>query len=263
MSEAVFTGERLPGGGDAEFAVDMERHIAAYRWAAERAAGRRVLDAGCGEGYGAALLARSAAQVVAVDRAEPIATARARHQAPNLEYRVADLERLAALGDRFDLVVSFQVIEHMPDPVGFLRGLLACTAPGGQLIVTTPNRLMTLVENPYHLREWTASELLELARPVLPQAEMLGMHASERVLAYERARGAQIQRIMRLDPLGLRKLLPEPVVKGAFAFFAKLVRRRVQGEGALPSVGPDDFHVAGGDLSRVLDLVLVAPGPPA
>jgi 2-polyprenyl-3-methyl-5-hydroxy-6-metoxy-1,4-benzoquinol methylase len=259
MSDATFTGERLPGGGEQEFSVDLERHLAAYRWAATKAQGKRVLDAGCGEGYGAALLAGHATSVVGMDRAEPVATAQARHRAPNLEYRIADLERLEALGEQFDLVVSFQVIEHLPDPVGFLRGLRACTAPGGELIVTTPNRLMSVSENPYHLREWTAPELLALAQPVLPGARMLGVHASERVLAYEQARGAQVQRILRLDPLGLRKLLPEAVVKSAFAFLAALVRRRVQGEGALPAAGPEDFRVGDDGLERVLDLVLVAP----
>jgi 2-polyprenyl-3-methyl-5-hydroxy-6-metoxy-1,4-benzoquinol methylase len=258
MTKAPFTGERLPGGEAEEFSVDLERHLAAYRWAATRARGKRVLDAGCGEGYGAALLAEHARAVLGIDRAEPIAIGQARHRAQNLEYRVADLDRLESFGERFDLVVSFQVIEHLPDPVGFLRGLRACTAPGGELIVTTPNRLMSVSENPYHLREWTAPELLALAEPVLPGAYVLGVHASERVLAYERARGAQVQRILKLDPLGLRKLLPDTVVRGSFAFLARVVRRRVRSGGDLPAVGPDDFRVGDDGLDGVLDLMLVA-----
>ncbi len=148
-----FTGERLPGV-DGDFAVDRERHLAAYRFARAHAAGRAVLDAGCGEGYGTALLAEAAARVVGIDRPEAVRVATARHRAPRLEFRAHDLERLGALGERFDLVVSFQVIEHLPDPVGFLRALAGC---GGALVVTTPNRLMSVSENPYHLREWTAA----------------------------------------------------------------------------------------------------------
>src|SRR5207245_374757 len=136
-----FTGERLPAA-DADFAVDRERHLAAYRFARAHAARRAVLDAGSGEGYGAALLAEGAVRVAA-----------ARHRAPGLEFRAHELERLGALGERFDLVVSFQVIEHVRDPLGFLRALARC---GGALVVTTPNRLMSVSENPYHLREWTA-----------------------------------------------------------------------------------------------------------
>lgn len=257
MADAQFTGERLSGGDAEEFTVDMQRHLAAYRWAAERAAGRTVLDAGCGEGYGAAMLAGVASRVRGLDQAEAIAIASARHRAPNLEYRAWDLTRLDRLGETFELVVSFQVIEHLHDPAGFLRGLAACTAPGGTLIVTTPNRLMSVSENPYHLREWTAPELRDLATPVLPGVEVLGVHGSPRVLAWEAARGAQIQRILRLDPLGLRRLLPDVVVKRAFPMLAQLVRRRVKDGGGQPTVTADDFTVHGDDMARPLDLLLL------
>jgi SAM-dependent methyltransferase len=260
-TEDTFTGERLPGRGDPEFGVDMERHLAAYRWASARAGGRAVLDAGCGEGYGAALLAGHATRVLGVDVPEAITVATARHRVPRLAFRSLDLMHLPSLGEQFDLVVSFQVIEHVLDPVGFLRALAACVAPGGTLVVTTPNRLMSVSENPYHLREWTAPELLALAAPVLPGVRMMGMNASDRVLAYERARGEQIARILRLDPLGLRKLIPDALVKVAFARLARLVRRRVGSAGAMPVVGPEDFTVRDDDLERALDLLLVAPGP--
>lgn len=257
MPEAQFTGERLSGEGAAEFSIDLERHLAAYRFAVERAAGRTALDAGCGEGYGAAMLAAVASRVLALDQAEAVAIAAARHRVPHLEFRAFDLTTVARLGETFELVVSFQVIEHLPDPEGFLRGLAACTAPGGTLVVTTPNRLMSVSENPYHLREWTAPELRALASPVLPGAEVLGVHGSPHVLAFEQARGAQVNRILRLDPLGLRHRLPGVVVKRVFPMLARLVRRRVRGAGSLPAVGPADFTVHGDDLERPLDLLLL------
>src|SRR5438128_12357010 len=113
MSEG-FTGEGL-SEVDGEFGVALERHLAAYRFAGARAAGRTVLDAGCGEGYGAALLAEVAVRVVGADRAEAVALARARHRDPRLELRAIDLERLDDLGGRFDRVVSCQVIVTLPD----------------------------------------------------------------------------------------------------------------------------------------------------
>src|SRR5882724_10984969 len=252
-----FTGERL-SEVDGEFGVDLERHLAAYRFARTRAAGRTVLDAGCGEGYGAALLAEVAVRVVGADRTEAIALAAARHRDPRLELRAIDLERLDDLDGRFDLVVSFQVIEHLPDPVGFLAALARRAAPGGEILVTTPNRLMSVSENPYHLREWTAPELHALAAPVLP-----GVRGSARVLAWERARGEQVRRILRWDPLGLRRLLPAAVVQGAFPRLARLVRRRVRSGAGDAVIGPVDFTVGDHDLDRALDLMLVAPAPAA
>src|SRR5207244_4909812 len=74
-----FTGERLPGV-DGDFAVDRERHLAAYRFARAHAAARAVLDAGCGEGYGTALLAEAAARAAGTDRPEAEPVARAPHR---------------------------------------------------------------------------------------------------------------------------------------------------------------------------------------
>src|SRR2546428_2077158 len=92
MSEG-FTGERL-SEVDGEFGVDLERHLAAYRFVRPRAAGRTVLDAGCGEGYGAALLAEVAGRVVGIDRAEAVRVAAARHGGPRPGVRAGGLPRL-------------------------------------------------------------------------------------------------------------------------------------------------------------------------
>ena len=249
-----FTGERLPGV-DGDFAVDRERHLAAYRFARAHAAGRAVLDAGCGEGYGTALLAEAAARVVGIDRPEAVRVATARHRAPRLEFRAHDLERLGALGERFDLVVSFQVIEHVRDPVGFLRTLAGL---GGALVVSTPNRLMSVSENPYHLREWTAAELLALAAPVVPGVRILGVHGSARVLAWERARGEEVRRLLGWDPLGLRRLVPAAIARRAFPPLARLVRRRLARGDRGAGVGPADFTIGPDHLDTALDLVVVS-----
>jgi len=256
-SDFTFTGERL-SGVDEEFAVDMARHIAAYRWATAQAVGKTVLDVGCGEGYGTMMLAGVALKAVGIDRAEAVAAASARYRTANLAYQSSDLGRLPTIEECFELVVSFQVIEHLPDPGAFLAGLRHCTAVGGRILVTTPNRLMSVSENPYHLREWTADELLALARPVLPTVRMLGIHGSERVLAWERARGVQVRRILRLDPLGLRHRMPGFLVRGVFPKLARRVRRRLAAENALAGIGPDDFRVGDDDLAHALDLALVA-----
>ena len=102
--------------------------------------GRTALDVGCGAGLLAEPLARLGARVTAIDAApELIASARlhARGQGLDIDYHVAAVEELDG---QFDLVTSMEVIEHVADPEAFVRALAARLAPGGLLILSTPNR---------------------------------------------------------------------------------------------------------------------------
>jgi SAM-dependent methyltransferase len=254
-STRTFTGER-PGHGE-HFEYDEARHRAAYLHARDRARDRDVLDAGCGEGFGTVLLAETARSVLAVDySADAIAAARAAHGRPNLEFRQLDLYDLPGLDRRFDLVTNFQVLEHLTEPARFLRALGSVLAPDGTLMLTTPNRLTTVSENPYHVREYTAEELRELLRPIFPRVEIGSVLGNARVRAFDAERKRQVERILRLDPLGLRKLLPEGLVRFAFARLSVLVRRRIAGAVAESrAIAPDDFTVVGESRADALDLV--------
>lgn len=104
-------------------------------------AGKRALDVGCGAGLLAEPLARLGAEVTGLDAApESIAVAKAHAEGQGLTiaYRAGELSQLE--GQRFDLVTSMEVIEHVADPAAFVAGLAALLAPGGLLVVSTPNR---------------------------------------------------------------------------------------------------------------------------
>ena len=117
---AEFTGERVIPG---EVEVDLlNEHMARYTFATRLARGKRVLDAGCGAGYGSAELARNADTVVGVDcAAEAIEFARTHYAAHNLTFEVGSCEALPCDDATFGLVVAFEVIEHLEDWRGFLR----------------------------------------------------------------------------------------------------------------------------------------------
>lgn len=103
--------------------------------------GKRVLDVGCGAGLLAEPLARLGASVTAIDAAgESISVARdhASRRGLAIDYRVGGIE--AAAGEQYDLVTSMEVIEHVADPHAFVRGLAEAVAPGGLLVMSTPNR---------------------------------------------------------------------------------------------------------------------------
>lgn len=251
----VHTGER-PGHGEG-FAYDEARHLAAYMFAQGLARDRTVLDAGCGEGFGTVLLAETARQVTGIDySADAVAAATASYPRPNLTFRRLDVATLPSLELRFDLITNFQVIEHLPDPAAFLRAVRAALNPDGVLVLTTPNRLMTASENPYHLREYTAEELDALLRPIFGRVELRSMMGSAAVLAFEEARARQVQRILRLDPLGLRHRLPQSLVRFAFGRLSMLVRRRVaSGAPVTDGIRPSDFTVVPERRPDALDLV--------
>ncbi len=255
MTRRKLSAER-PGRG-AEFVYDEARHLAAYRYARGLARGADVLDAGCGEGFGTVMLADDARSVLGIDYAESaVAAARAAYPRPNLAFRRLDAHDLPALDERFDLITNFQVIEHLPDPVKFLAAVRAVLRPGGRLMLTTPNRLTTISENPVHLREYTAEELDALLRPLFSEVAIWSMTGSEKVRAFDEQRARQVRRILRLDPLGLRHRLPERLVHFAFAQLGALVRRRAQRAAAeTRTIGLDDFRVVEERRPDALDLV--------
>lgn len=175
----VLTGERtLPG--IAEETYWFCRHVAGYRWAietihAEGSGAASILDSGCGEGYGTAELARSSRPGTLVVGVDSFADA-ARHAArryPAAVFVCADAARLPIADESFDAVVSLQVIEHLPDPFGYVTECARVLRRGGIFACATPNRLTFTPpgrpRNPFHVVEFSGSEL----------ADLLGVHMRE------------------------------------------------------------------------------------
>lgn len=161
----VLTGERtIPGLAEENYW--FRRHEVVYHRLAPRCAGRRVLEAGCGEGYGADLIAGVAAEVVAVDYdAATVAHVRTRY--PRVGIRHGNLAALPLPDAAVDVVVNFQVIEHLWDQPGFIAECARVLRPGGLLLISTPNRITfspgrDTPINPFHTRELHAAELTAL-----------------------------------------------------------------------------------------------------
>jgi 2-polyprenyl-3-methyl-5-hydroxy-6-metoxy-1,4-benzoquinol methylase len=169
------------------------RHLAVYEWIGARAAGLRMLDMACGEGYGSEVLSRSAASVVGVD-ANPEAHehARLRYRRQNLRFERGLVQTYGERGS-FDAVVFLQTIEHVHDPVAVLEHFRWTMATGAVAYISTPN-LLTLAPrgaqksaNPWHLKEYRAQEFTELCRSAFDNVELLGVFHAGKLRLHELA----------------------------------------------------------------------------
>jgi len=191
-----FTGERVvPGQVDRNL---WNEHLARYAFAARLSRARRVLDLGCGTGYGSDELASLAHSVIAVDIAPgALLQARSRYERRNLDFSAADGAQLPFRDGSFDLVVAFEVIEHLKDWQGLLFEARRVLAPGGQLIVSTPNKLYYAESrqasgpNPYHEHEFEYEEFRQALAQHFPYVSLFLQNHSEGLLFQSvNARGA-------------------------------------------------------------------------
>jgi len=198
---AEFTGERvIPGKVDPDL---WNEHMARYAFAARLASGKRVLDAGCGTGYGAAELARGAREVLAIDvAAEALDYGRAHYQAANLRFEQASCLEMPAADASFDLVVAFEIIEHLQDWRAFLREARRVLSPDGRFLVSTPNKLYYaearagLGPNPFHVHEFEFEEFRKELQAVFPKVTLyLENHTDAIVFATPDAGGAVESRL--------------------------------------------------------------------
>jgi SAM-dependent methyltransferase len=231
------TGERtLPGIWHENYW--MRRHEAAYAVFAPMCRGARVLDAGCGEGYGAAHLARAGARlVVGIDLDVPTLRHMRATYADVTPLR-ANLVLLPCADASLDIVVSAQTIEHLWDQDRFVRECARVLRPGGVLAMSTPNRRTFPPGNVYHSRELDAGELVNLVRPQFDIVRVAGVEHGKRLREWTEAYGDPIAAQLATTPADWPPGL------------ATLVR----------SVSVADFSITD-DVHRIdgaLDLILVA-----
>jgi 2-polyprenyl-3-methyl-5-hydroxy-6-metoxy-1,4-benzoquinol methylase len=186
----ALTGERTLPDVPAEN-YWFRRHLAVYEWIASCVAGLRVLDMACGEGYGAQVLADSAAEVVGVDaNADAFEHARLRYRRVNLRFARSLVQTFSSPADA---VVFLQTVEHLEDPDAALAHFASLVQGRGPVFISTPN-VLTLApagapqsDNPWHVREYRAGEFERLCRRSFTSVQMLGLFHARKLRAHELA----------------------------------------------------------------------------
>jgi SAM-dependent methyltransferase len=212
------------------------RHLAVYEWIAPRVAGMHVVDLACGEGYGAAALARRAASVVGIEP-NPSAYEHAVARYPDVTFRRDIAETFV---EPCDAVVFLQTIEHVAEPAAVLAQVRSQLRPGGVAFVSTPN-VLTLAprgaersENPWHVREYRPEEFRALCSAAFGSVELLGVFHARALRLHGVALWLGWDRVHRSLRLTRR-------------FYDRFV----------PAISSRDFAVRPGRLERSLDLVAV------
>ncbi len=240
----TLTGERtLPG-----ITVEnywFRRHEAAYDVVAPWCRGAVVLEAGCGEGYGADRVAGTAHRVIGLDYDEAAAAHVARTY-PRVDAVRANLARLPVRPEAIDVVVSLQVIEHLWNQGEFLADAVRVLRPAGTLVISTPNRLTFspagATANPFHTRELAPPELVGLLRAAgCTVTRLLGLRHGRRLRRLDRRHGGSFTAAQLAGPPA--------------AWHPRLCRD-------VASVRAADFTVTDRDVDSSLDLIAIAVADP-
>jgi SAM-dependent methyltransferase len=251
------TGERvIPERSDKGFErINMIRHRVAHLHVIRMIEGsERVLDVGCGTGYGSAMVAPSVGEVVGIDVSEAaVARAKAQHRLRNLEFMAMPATELSFPDDRFDAAYSVQVIEHVEDVELHLCEVARVLRPGGRFVVATPNRLTYSpngLHNNFHVREYDAADLEALLGSYFWEVEVTGLHAGLDLALRPEARDYEFSaRIKALRaaledaPEDLKTFVNEWLVEDGFDGFDA------------DAVGPHSFPISRNAIDTSLDLL--------
>ena len=249
------TGERVvtAAGG---LNPTWQRHVAAYKLADGYLPPGRLMDLGCGIGHSYHLLAPR--ETIGVDISPEALRGQER------ETVIADMRELPFEDDHFDSVLSVQSLEHVPDPERAVTQMARVLKPGGTAMIVTPNRL-TLgrpdeIIDPYHFREFDHEELAELCREHFARVRVLGLFGSPRYMEIVNEERAKLNRLLSMDPLRLRRLVP---IRAKQRLYDVLhARLRNKPDPRAEAIDVSDFELRDTDLGEALDVCAICESEP-
>ena len=202
----------------------FQRSLLAYMEAAKLISGS-VLEIGTGSGYGVRIIAERADKFVTIDKYENNAL---QIDNDNVSYLKMNVPPLKDIPDNsFDFVITFQVIEHIKKDQKFVEEIYRVLKSGGKLIVTTPNKKMSLTRNPWHIREYTVSEFENLLQNQFQHIEKLGVFGNEKILEYYAENKRNVQKIAKYDILNLQHWLPRQLLQIPYDILNRINRRKL------------------------------------
>jgi len=234
-----------------------QRLLKAYVVAAGYVQGN-LLEVGCGEGRGIDLLLPKITSYSAIDKIEPVINS-LQKKYPQGKFIRGNIPPLSVFeSDSFDSIVSFQVIEHIKDDALFLKEIYRVLKPGGLALLTTPNKPLSLSRNPWHIREYTAKELTELAKQFFDEVIMKGITGNDKVMQYYERNKKSVDKLMRWDVLNLQYNLPAALLRVPYEFMNRLNRNKLKdsADELVMSIQHEDYLLTDSG-ETALDLFLI------
>jgi len=189
----------------------FQRTKKAYELVAQNELGR-VLEIGCGEGYGIPILLQKATSYVGVDKNGFLISSLQNQNLPNTKFHKQYVPPLTEIEtESVDSVVCFQVIEHVAEDELMLSEIKRVLKPGGKLYLTTPNAVKSVSRNPWHVREYTSTSLNELLK-VLGSVDLVGIISDDKASEYYALSNTSTKKIVNFDVFNFSKWLPSALL---------------------------------------------------
>lgn len=187
-----------------------------------------ILEVGCGEGRGVAILGPLADEYSAIDKIPGVVNELSKIY-PVHKFRQVNVPPFEGIEDSsFEVVVSFQVIEHIKEDDHFLREIYRVLKPAGVALITTPNIKKSLTRNPWHIKEYTAEQLKELAKVVFDKVELKGITGNDKIWKYYERNLRSVKKITRWDIFDLQYKLPAVLLRIPYEILNRMNRNKLE-----------------------------------
>ena len=226
MMKILQTAERSSDLDPSENVI-FQRHMIAYKEAAKLINGT-VLEIGSGEGYGIRELAPLSKKYIAVDKFETKISQEIKNNnaITFIKSEVPPLQKIE--DDSIDFVITFQVIEHIKNDTLFLSEIKRVLKRGGKLILTTPNKLMSLTRSPWHIREYSPNEMKLLISKIFSNSDVKGVFGNNKVMDYYQKNKESVAKITRWDVFNMQYWLPKWLLQIPYDILNRINRRKLQ-----------------------------------
>jgi SAM-dependent methyltransferase len=222
----------------------FQRTLKAYHLVAPHVHGN-VLEIGCGEGYGVELLYKNAEKLTLIDKS-PYTAEFINNKYPNttiIQEKIPPLTTLAS--NSFDVVVSFQVIEHIKEAELYLEEIHRVLKPNGKAYISTPNAVKTIARNPWHYKEYTFEDLSNLIAKIFSNYTIQAVSGNEKTDAYYEKNKKSVARFLRYDIFNLEQRIPSWLLQIPYEFANRMNRKKLLNKNPelVNSITLDDYSL--------------------